>query len=121
FGSSKYGLNRTFKVMADLVTMVFLRKYLQKPMHLFGPLGFIAFALGALINVYLLILKLAGHDIGGKPLLILGLIFLLGGIQLITIGILAEISMRTYFEGTNKKTYQVRRIVKGNEETLESR
>jgi glycosyltransferase involved in cell wall biosynthesis len=121
FGSSKYGLNRTFKVMADLVTMVFLRKYLQKPMHLFGPLGFISFALGALINVYLLILKIAGHDIGGKPLLILGLIFLLGGIQLITIGILAEISMRTYFEGTNKKTYQVRRIVKGNEEALESR
>jgi succinate-acetate transporter protein len=107
--------------MADLITMVFLRKYLQKPMHLFGPLGFTAFALGALINIYLLILKLAGHDIGGKPLLILGLIFLLGGIQLITIGILAEISMRTYFEGTNKKTYQVRRIVKGNEENLESR
>jgi glycosyltransferase involved in cell wall biosynthesis len=121
FGSSKYGLNRTFKVMADLITMVFLRKYLQKPMHLFGPLGFISFALGALINVYLLILKIAGHDIGGKPLLILGLIFLLGGIQLITIGILAEISMRTYFEGTNKKTYQVRRIVKRNEEALESR
>lgn len=119
FGSSKYGLNRTFKVMADLVTMVFLRKYLQKPMHLFGPLGFISLALGGAINLYLLILKLLGNDIGGKPLLILGLIFLLGGIQLITIGILAEINMRTYFEGTNRKTYQVRRIFKGNEETLE--
>lgn len=121
FGSSKYGLNRTFKVMADLVTMVFLRKYIQKPMHLFGTLGFISFALGVLINFYLLVLKILGNDIGGKPLLILGLIFLLGGIQLITIGILAEISIRTYFEGTNKKTYQVRRIVKGNEEILESR
>jgi len=115
FGSSKYGLNRTFKVMADLITMVFLRKYLQKPMHLFGPLGFISFGLGAIINLYLLILKLLGHDIGGKPLLILGLIFLLGGIQLITIGILAEINMRTYFEGTNRKTYQVRRIFDGKE------
>ncbi|MEJ6982159.1 glycosyltransferase family 2 protein [Pedobacter sp. P351] len=121
FGSSKYGLNRTFKVMADLVTMVFLRKYLQKPMHLFGPLGFISFGFGVLINIYLLVLKILGHDIGGKPLLILGLILLLGGIQLITIGILAEISMRTYFEGTNKKTYQVRRIFNGTKESLESR
>ncbi|MBC8052093.1 MAG: glycosyltransferase family 2 protein [Sphingobacteriaceae bacterium] len=120
-GSSKYGLNRTFKVMADLVTMVFFRKYIQKPMHLFGTLGFISFALGAFINFYLLILKILGNDIGGKPLLILGLIFVLGGIQLITIGILAEINVRTYFEGTNRKTYQVRRVFKGNEENLESR
>jgi hypothetical protein len=67
----------------------------------------------------LLVLKLSGNDIGGKPLLILGLILLLGGIQLITIGILAEISMRTYFEGTNKKTYQVRRIFNGDKESLE--
>ena len=119
FGSSKYGLNRTFKVMADLVTMVFLRKYIQKPMHLFGSLGFISFALGVLINFYLLILKIMGQDIGGKPLLILGLIFLLGGIQLITIGILAEINIRTYFEGTNRKTYQVRRIFNGKEEIME--
>lgn len=119
FGSSKYGLGRTFKVISDLVTIVFWQKYLQKPMHLFGPLGFLSFGLGLLINLYLLVLKLLGHDIGGKPLLILGLILLLGGIQLITIGILAEISMRTYFEGTNKKTYQVRRVFNGNKESLE--
>ncbi len=118
-GQSKYGLNRTFKVMADLITMVFFRKYIQKPMHLFGTLGFVSFALGLLINIYLLILKLGGTDIGGKPLLILGLILLLGGIQLITIGILAEISIRTYFEGTNRKTYQVRRIFDGQKENLE--
>ena len=54
-----------------------------------------------------------GHDIGGKPLLILGMILLLGGIQLITIGIVAEISIRTYFEGTGKKTYQVRGVYGG--------
>ncbi|MEP6596378.1 MAG: glycosyltransferase family 2 protein [Ginsengibacter sp.] len=110
FGKSKYGLNRTFKVMADLITMIFFRKYIQKPMHLFGTLGFISLGLGILINLYLLILKILGQDIWGKPLIILGLILLLGGIQLITIGIIAEISVRTYFEGTNKKTYQVRRI-----------
>lgn len=118
-GQSKYGLNRTFKVLADLMTMVFFRKYIQNPMHLFGTIGFISFGLGVLINFYLLILKLLGNDIGGKPLLILGLILLLGGIQLITIGIIAEISIRNYFEGTNRKTYQVRRIFNGQEETLE--
>lgn len=110
FGTSKYGLARTFKVMADLITMVFFQKYIQKPMHLFGTMGFLALGLGFLINTYLLILKIIGEDIWGKPLLILGLMLVLGGIQLITIGILAEISVRTYFEGTNRKTYQVRRI-----------
>jgi glycosyltransferase involved in cell wall biosynthesis len=110
FGKSKYGINRTFKVLSDLVLMVFFRKYIQKPMHLFGTIGFIAFGIGVLINFYLLILKILGHDIWGKPLIILGLIFLLGGIQLITIGIIAEITVRTYFESQNKKTYKVRNL-----------
>ena len=110
FGKSKYGINRTFKVLSDLVLMVFFRKYIQKPMHLFGTLGFISVGIGLLINLYLLVLKIMGHDIWGKPILILGLIFLLGGIQLITIGILAEISVRTYFESQDKKTYKVRKV-----------
>lgn len=110
FGKSKYGLGRTFRVLSDLVTMIFFRRYIQKPMHLFGTMGFISLFLGIIINLYLLALKIAGHDIWGKPLLILGLIFLLGGIQLITIGILAEVSVRTYFEASHRKTYQVRKI-----------
>lgn len=109
-GKSKYGLNRTFKVMSDLVLMVFMRKYMQKPMHLFGPIGFVSVGLGAAINIYLLILKIMGHNIWGKPLLILGLILLLGGIQFITIGIIADINTRTYYESQNKKTYNVRRV-----------
>src|SRR5678809_159188 len=110
FGKSKYGINRTFRVLSDLILIVFFRKYMQKPMHLFGTIGFISLGLGVIINLYLLVLKIMGHDIWGKPLLILGLIFLLGGIQLITIGILAEISVRTYFESQNKKTYTVRKV-----------
>jgi len=110
FGVSKYGLGRTFRVMSDLVTMVFFRKYSQKPMHLFGTLGFISLFLGIIINIYLLILKIMGEDIWGKPMLILGLMLLLGGIQLITIGIIAEISMRTYYESGDKKTYKVRKV-----------
>lgn len=121
YGKSKYGLGRTFRVISDLITVVFFRKYIQKPMHLFGTLGFIMFILGLLINLYLLTLKILGHDIWGKPLLILGLILLLGGIQLITIGFLAEISIRIYFESGKKKTYQVRRIIHGQEKELEHR
>jgi glycosyltransferase involved in cell wall biosynthesis len=113
-GTSKYGINRTFKVMSDLILMVFFRKYMHKPMHLFGTLGFIGLGFGVLINLYLLALKVMGQDIGGKPLLILGLMLLLGGIQLITIGIVAEIGMRTYFESQNKKTYTVRRVFDGS-------
>ena len=119
FGKSKYGINRTFKVLSDLVLMVFFRRYIQKPMHLFGIMGFISLGLGVIINIYLLILKISGEDIGGKPILILGLILLLGGIQLITIGILSEISIRNYFESTSRKTYQVRRIVNDKKEVLE--
>ncbi|QJD98050.1 glycosyltransferase family 2 protein [Mucilaginibacter robiniae] len=114
-GKSKYGINRTFKVISDLILMVFFRKYIQKPMHLFGSIGFISLFLGVIINAYLLVLKILGHDIGGKPLLILGLIFLLGGIQLITLGILAEVNVRTYFESQNKKTYQVRKLYIGKQ------
>lgn len=119
-GKSKYGINRTFKVMSDLILMVFMRKYMQKPMHLFGPIGFISFGIGAAINIYLLILKITGHDIWGKPLLILGLILLLGGIQFITIGIIADINTRTYFESQNKKTYTVRKVYQVNKEAVES-
>jgi len=115
-GKSKYGINRTFKVMSDLVLMVFMRKYVQKPMHLFGPIGFASMGIGAAINIYLLILKIMGYDIWGKPLLILGLILLLGGIQFITIGIIADINTRTYFESQNKKTYNVRKVFHAKKE-----
>ncbi len=110
FGKSKYGINRIFKVLSDLALMVFFLRYRQKPMHLFGTLGFISFGMGILLNLYLLILKILGQDIWGKPLLILGLILLLGGIQLITIGILAEIAVRTYYESQQKKTYNIRKV-----------
>lgn len=119
-GNSKYGINRTFKVMSDLILMVFMRRYMQKPMHLFGTLGFISLGLGVLINLYLLVLKIMGNDIGGKPLLILGLILLLGGIQFITIGIIADINTRTYFESQNKKTYNVRKIYHAKREVSHS-
>jgi glycosyltransferase involved in cell wall biosynthesis len=108
FGESKYGMNRTFKVMADLMTMLFFRKYMQKPMHLFGGIGLSLFSMGVMINIYLLTLKLLGEDIWGKPLMILGIILLLAGLQFITFGLLSEVNMRTYYESQGKKPYQIR-------------
>lgn len=110
FGKSKYNLSRTTRVFSDLVLMVFFKKYMQRPMHFFGGIGIVTLALGFLINFYLLILKLFGYDIWGKPILILGMILLMGGIQLMTIGIVAEMLMRTYYEGQGKKPYRVRRL-----------
>jgi glycosyltransferase involved in cell wall biosynthesis len=112
YGKSKYGINRTVKVVSDLLVMLFLKKYLQKPMHLFGGMGAIGIFGGIIINIYLFILKLMGHDIWGKPLMFLGILLFLGGIQLITFGLLSEIQMRTYFESQDKKPYRIRRIVK---------
>jgi len=114
-GQSKYGLNRTFKVISDLLLMLFFKRYMQKPMHLFGNSGMAVFFIGVLINVYLGILKILGQDIWGKPLLILGLMLVIAGIQLITIGIVVEIQMRTYFESQKKRPYKVRRLIRGVE------
>ena len=115
-GTSKYGLSRTFKVMADLILMLFFQKYFQRPIHLFGGLGLLAFLLGGIINAYLLVLKIMGEDIWGRPILILGFILILGGIQLITTGIISEIIVRTYFESQDKKTYRIKSLYTGEQE-----
>lgn len=111
FGTSKYNLSRTTRVMSDLILMVFFKKYLQRPMHFFGNLGIITLAIGVVINLYMLVLKILGNDIWGKPLLLLGILLVVGGIQFITTGIVAELQMRTYFESQNKKPYRVKRVI----------
>ncbi len=109
-GKSKYNLSRTTKVIIDLLLILFFKQNLQKPIHFFGQLGIITLGLGMLINFYMLILKILGNDIWGKPLLLLGILLVMGGIQFITIGILAEIQMRTYYEGQGKTPYRVHRV-----------
>jgi len=111
FGKSKYGFNRVFKVISDLMYLVFMQRFGQKPMHFFGTIGFIMFSIGLIINFYLFILKIFGESIGNRPLLILGIILILGGIQLITTGFLAEIMIRTYYESQNKKPYVIKEII----------
>jgi len=110
FGNSKYNLSRTTRVISDLILMVFFKKYMQRPMHFFGNIGIITLGLGVIINLYMLVLKILGHDIWGKPLLLLGILLVLGGIQFITTGIIAEVQMRTYFESQNKKPFRVKRV-----------
>jgi glycosyltransferase involved in cell wall biosynthesis len=113
-GESKYGLGRTVKVMSDLLFVVFFQRYFQRPMHLFGPPGILLFIAGAAINAYLLVVKILGQQIGNRPLLILGVVLLLGGLQLILFGFLAEVLMRIYYESQSKRNYKIKQIYTGN-------
>ncbi len=113
-GVSKYGLERVFKVVADMMLLLFIRKYFQRPIHLFGILGVLMILLGIGINIYLLVVKFGfGQDIGNRPLLIFGLMFILGGIQLFTIGIVMELLIRTYYESQKKRPYRIKSVTIG--------
>ncbi|GLB54052.1 glycosyl transferase [Neptunitalea chrysea] len=117
FGKSKYGLERTFKVINDLFLIIFKRKHLQKPMYFFGNIGLTFFSIGMLINIYLLIVKfILGEEIGDRPLLLLGVLLVLVGIQFLTMGILADLLMRTYYESQDKKPYKVKRVFNSQED-----
>ena len=113
YGKSKYGIGRTFKVISDLMLMLFFQKYATRPMHLFGGVGFFILFLGFLIEFYLLILKLFGESIGERPLFMVGILFIIAGIQLISTGFLAELLMRTYYESQNKKPYVIKEFFVG--------
>ncbi|WP_010134083.1 glycosyltransferase family 2 protein [Ochrovirga pacifica] len=110
FGVSKYGLGRTFKVINDLLLILFQRKYLQKPIYLFGNIGLTFAGVGMLINFYLLVLKLMGEDIWGRPLLILGVLLVVMGIQFFTVGIIIDLLMKTYYESQKKRPYNLRKV-----------
>ena len=111
FGRSKYGISRTFKVISDLFLIWFVQKFLQKPIHLFGLVGIVLFLLGALPFAYLVLLKITGHSIGHRPLLIISVLFILAGLQMFTVGIVTELLTRIYFESQDKKPYVVRRTL----------
>lgn len=117
FGKSKYGLSRTTKVINDLILLLFQRKYLQKPIHLFGNIGLLCFATGSVILMYLLISKFGfGQDIGNRPLLILGILLMFVGVQFFTTGFIIDLQMRTYFESQQKRPYKIRKIFIGESE-----
>ncbi|TVP66129.1 MAG: glycosyltransferase [Nodularia sp. (in: Bacteria)] len=115
FGQSKYGIWRTFRVMMDLLTIYFMKKFLTRPMHVFGLLGLGSMVTGTLIGIYLTFIKLAlGESIGNRPLLILAVLLLVTGVQLFCFGLLAELLMRTYHESQGRPIYRVREVVAKN-------
>jgi hypothetical protein len=91
--------------------MVFFQKYGQRPMHLFGGAGIFLFLVGMLINGYLAVEKIMGENVGGRPLLFLGLMLTLTGIQLAATGFIADLIMRTYYESQDKKPYNVKKQI----------
>jgi glycosyltransferase involved in cell wall biosynthesis len=112
FGTSKYGLGRTVRVVMDLLTVYFMKKFLTRPMHIFGTLGLVSMAAGLALGVYLTLVKfLADQDIGDRPLLVLAVVLLLAGIQLFSFGLLAELMMRTYHESQQRPIYRVREVI----------
>lgn len=114
FGQSKYGIGRTLRVVLDLITVRFLQQYLTRPMQVFGLLGLVLFMLGVGINGWLAVEKLAfGHNLADRPLLLLGVLLIMIGVQLVSLGLLADVVSRTYHEAQNRRPYFVREIHRG--------
>jgi len=112
FGRSKYGISRTIRVLLDLITVRFLQSFSTRPIHAFGPLGLALGFAGFLISLYLSFDKLVlGHNIGGRPLLMLGVLLLILGVQLVIMGLLGEMLARVYHESQDKPIFTVRKVL----------
>ncbi len=110
-GKSKYGISRTIRVVLDLLTVKFLISYSTRPLQMFGGVGIAMSTIGTLVCAWLAYLRLFGNEsIGNRPLLLLGILMILGGVQLVTTGLLAEMLSRTYHESQDKPTYVIREI-----------
>lgn len=111
-GKSKYGISRTLKVVLDLITVKFLQSFSTRPLQFFGPVGILSGLMGALVLVYLSIEKLIlGHSIGGRPLLLLGALLIIVGIQFIGMGLLGEMIVRVYHETQRKPIYVIKKVL----------
>ncbi len=111
-GSSKYTLSRTFRVIMDLFTVTFLKFFADRPLHIFGWSGLLFLTLGIFIDGYLAIQKIFfGANLANRPLLLLGTLMILAGLQIFSMGILAEIQIRTYYEAQGKPIYSIRETV----------
>jgi glycosyltransferase involved in cell wall biosynthesis len=112
FGKSKYGLDRTFKVILDLLTVKFFNSYAGKPIYLFGSVGVASVVISMILLVYLVSSKLMLHEpLIQSPLLFLTVMLFIMGFQSIFMGLMTELLMRTYHESQGKRTYSIRRII----------
>ena len=110
YGSSKYGIDRTFRVLMDLLTVWFITKFLTRPMYGFGFFGIVSILISFGMTSYLFIIKLLGNDIGNRPMLMFALILGIAGVQLFSFGLLGELLIRTYHESQNRPIYRIRKI-----------
>jgi glycosyltransferase involved in cell wall biosynthesis len=108
YGKSKYGLDRAVRVLLDLMLTKFLMRYLHRPLHVFGGAGLAMGAAGGLILAWLLVEKLRGFDIGGRPLLTFGMLLVVVGVQFLVLGILGELLVRIYHEPQGRPHYHTR-------------
>lgn len=110
-GTSKYGISRTVRVILDLLTVKFLISYATRPSQIFGLLGLGMGAAGVLVLVWLFYVKYFQHQgIADRPLLLFGILLVFTGVQLLTLGLLAEMQARTYHESQDKPIYAIREI-----------
>jgi glycosyltransferase involved in cell wall biosynthesis len=110
-GRSKYGISRTVRVLPDLLSMYFFLRFRAMPGHFFGRIGLLFGAVGGGILVWLTGLKLfLGESVGGRPLLLLGVMLVIAAIQFLTTGVLAEQLTRTYYESSNGRSYRIRSV-----------
>ena len=111
FGQSKYGLGRTIRVVMDLLTVYFMKKFLTRPMHVFGLGGVISLAIGIAMGSYLTVVKLFfNQNIGDRPLLILAVLLIITGVNLFCFGLVTELLMRTYHESQRRPIYRIRDV-----------
>jgi glycosyltransferase involved in cell wall biosynthesis len=111
-GKSKYGISRTVRVVMDLITVKFLQSFSTKPIQFFGPMGLLSTAAGFCISLWLTAEKLLmGRSIGGRPLLLLGVLLIIVGIQLVGMGLLGEMLVRVYHESQKKPIYAIKKII----------
>ncbi len=111
-GKSKYGIGRTYRVILDLLLMLFFQKFATRPLQFFGLSGGALFLMGLSVEIYLTLIKLVqGENIGGRPLLLLGALLIITGIMLAGIGLLAELVIRAYYESSGKRIYAVREVL----------
>jgi glycosyltransferase involved in cell wall biosynthesis len=114
-GKSHYGISRTFRVFFDLMTIRFLLKYMTRPLHFFGLFGALGILGGGALSTFLLALKVFTHqhvmDEHG-PLFVVAAVMILGGIQLLAIGLLGELQVRHYHTATQRAPYTIDRLVR---------
>ena len=122
FGSSKYGISRTIRVVLDLLTVKFLLSYSTRPIQVFGLMGFISGGIGFLIALIMTFQRqFLGVPLSDRPLLFLAVLLIFIGIQFISMGLIAELQARTYHESQNKPVYHVKSVFRTGEENTQDK